>query len=481
MASKPHVLLIIPRGEAVRNFLYSDTLPALSEEARVTLLSVIHDETFRERFGRYADRIVPLETYRESRAVGYLRILIKEAHLRWLWSEVARNRWEVWDHRRTPNPGSAYGRKNVESRHASWLYINTQKVVYTALANRPTLRALTQLENRLTYRRRPTRFFDELYDELQPDLILNGSHIHGSAGLLPIRVAHRMGIKTTGFVFSWDNPTSRSRIMEPYDYFFVWHQLMKSQIRAQYPHIAEDRMFITGTPQFDFHFKPEYSLSRDELAARIGFDPSRPFILYTTGIDAHFPEEHHTLELVIRLLDQLDVPQKPQLVVRTYVKGTSDEMNRLATQNIPDVYFPPMQWDPEWYVPAFNDLTIYTSLLREAALGINAASTVSLELLMHDKPVINLAFDPPGSNLPYPYRWRRHIEFDHYQPVADSGAVMVAEKLDDMKQMLTHGLTNPEDESPARQAFIKDVFGDMDGSSGRRIADCLLELAERHR
>ena len=46
---KPHILIIIARGEAVRNFLYSETLPALREKARVTLLSALNDEAFLAR------------------------------------------------------------------------------------------------------------------------------------------------------------------------------------------------------------------------------------------------------------------------------------------------------------------------------------------------------------------------------------------------------------------------------------------------
>lgn len=476
MPATPHIVLIIPRGEAVRNFLYSDTLRVLAENARVTLLSVIHDEAFREHFGPFVEQIIPLEEYNEAAGVNHLRSLIHEAHFRWLWSEVARNRWEVWDYRRTRSPGNAYGRG--EKPALSPLAIALLKALYTLLGNRPTLRLLTILENHLTYARRPTDVFDRLFAQLQPDLVFNGSHIHGRAGSLPVRVAQRMGIPTAGFIFSWDNLTSRSRIMEPYDTYLVWHRPMREQLRRIYPEIPADRVLITGTPQFDFHFKPEYRLSRDQLADRIGFDPARPFILYTTGIDDHFPEEHRTVDLVIRLLGESDVRPRPQLVVRTYVKGTSAEMKALAAQSLPDVFFPEVQWDSRWYMPAYDDLALYTSLLHEAALGINAASTVSLELLMLDKPVINLGFDPPGSSLPHPFRYMRHIEFDHYRPVAESGAVMIVRSAEDMREMLIRGLTMPEADSEKRRRFISGVFGNMlDGRAGQRVAGRLVELA----
>ena len=131
----------------------------------------------------------------------------------------------------------------------------------------------------------------------------------------------------------------------------------------------------------------------------------------------------------IRILQELDINPKPQLVVRTYIKGISDAMLAIRDRNEPDVFFPPMQWDKQWLMPLPDDQRVYSTMLRECALGINPASTVSLELMLLGKPVINLGFDPPDSNLPYHLRWRRHTdEFDHYVPVTNSGAVMVARK-----------------------------------------------------
>jgi hypothetical protein len=166
------------------------------------------------------------------------------------------------------------------------------------------------------------------------------------------------------------------------------------------------------------------------------------------------------------------------LVVRTYVKGTSAELKALAAKSIPDVVFPPVLWEERWQTPHFEDSAIYSSLLRHAALGINAASTVSLELLMFDKPVINLDFDPPGSALPWCMGYSRHLHFDHYRPVAQSGAVMVARSEADMRQMLQRGLSAPHEHSERRRALLKSMFGELlDGRSGQRIAQRLAALA----
>jgi hypothetical protein len=213
------------------------------------------------------------------------------------------------------------------------------------------------------------------------------------------------------------------------------------------------------------------------LCRRIGADPERPFVLYTTGIDSHFPEEHRHVELAANLLQEMPITPKPQLIVRTYVKGTSPEMKALANRGLPGVVFPPILWEENWFTPLYEDLTIYTSLLRHASMGINAASTVTLELLMHNKPVINLGFDPPGSKLPHLLRFERHIKFDHFQPVAESGATMVARSASDMREMLYRGLTSPEENSTNRKRFTQQMFDStLDGCSGERVAQRLLAL-----
>jgi hypothetical protein len=266
--------------------------------------------------------------------------------------------------------------------------------------------------------------------------------------------------------------------MVPYDYWLVWHEGMKRQLLEIYPRIDPERVFVTGTPQMDFHFRPEFVLPRKELARRIGIDPRRPFILYTTGLDKHFPEEYRHVELVIRLLKDLDLPERPQLVVRNYIKGTSPEMKALSERKLEDVVFPPMLWDMAWATPCPEDLELYCSLLRHAAMSINAASTVTLEFMLANKPVINLDFDPPGSELAPCDGFKRHIRFDHFWPVAQSGGTMVATSEADMRRMLVAGLTQPEADGEARRAFVKTFFGgNATGSSGKQVAEVLSRLA----
>ncbi len=464
---RPHIVLVAGRGEVLRNFLYSETLAGLGREAKITILSVATNDDFVRRFSSRVDRIIKLDPSLQPRLASYVRALAENAHERWLWSAVAKNNWELRD-RRARLAGKSLSRRLM-------------KMSARLLGHRPILRVLTRLEQQLTLQLGPKQGFDQLFSDIQPDLVFNGSHVHGSAAELPLRVAHQMGIPTVGFIFSWDNLTSRSRIFVPYDDYLVWHEGMRRQLLEIYPEVGHDHVFATGTPQFDYHFKPDFKLSRADLCDRLGIDPQRPFVLYTTGVDRHFPHEHLHVQQVARFLGEIGIDPKPQLVVRTYVKGTSREMRELAECGSPDVIFPPVLWDAEWQTPRYEDLAIYTSLLAHTALGINAASTVSLELMIFDKPIINLQFDPPGTELPWCLGYERHILFDHFQPVAESGATMVAKSAEDMKQMLRRGLREPAADQEARRRLFESMFSPgLDGNAGRRVAEQLLALAKKN-
>ena len=464
MSDKPHIVMVIGRGEALRNFVYSDTLPRLSQGARLTLLSAVTDEQLLAPALPHVEQVIPLQDVQENRLLAGFRYTLHMAHMRWMWTGAFRFHWFIHTHR--------------PKKRSVRLQRHLGKLLALPLASRPALEALTPLERCLSYAWRPTRYYDDLFAELEPDLVFNCSQIHGHRADLPMRVAYRMGLPTAVFLFSWDNLTSRSRIFVPYNHYLCWNQAIKRQLLQIYPEIQPEQVTPTGTPQFDYHFKPEFWLSRQELCQRMGLDPSRPFILYTTGMDKDFGDEHRIVAGVMDYIKRIDLQPRPQLLVRTYIKGTSEEMLALADPGDPDVVFPNVLWEGRWVTPLYEDLAIYTSLLRECALGINAASTVSLELMIHGKPVVNLGFEPPGSHLPAGARFARHVAYEHHQPVAESGAVMLARSMDDLYAMIHRGLTQPETDSHARQRFISAFFDDrLDGKAGIRVASTLLDLA----
>ena len=68
--------------------------------------------------------------------------------------------------------------------------------------------------------------------------------------------------------------------------------------------------------------------------------------------------------------------------------------------------------------------------MHHTALDINAASTVSLELMVMDKPTEILDFEPLERKLSDWSSFSGHVDYEHYRPVVAGGGIMLARALD---------------------------------------------------
>jgi hypothetical protein len=457
-----HIVAILPRGEAIRNFVYSNALDRVAERAKLTVLSVIpNDEILHLLETRYG-RVYELPNIPERWAVGAVRELLDVAHGRWLWSEVAKSRWEIRDHEaRTPAARVKRGAK---------------KALATSFASRRGLRLLSSIERTSARWLRTNQDLAALFRELKPTLVFNASHVHSAISVQAMQAAQWLGIRTATFLFSWDNLTSQGRIVPPCDHYLVWNDRIGRDLLHIYKGtIKPEQVSVTGTPQFDFHFRPEFAWSRREFCAHVGAEPNRPIVLYTTGMANPMFGEPRIVEGIAQMLRAMPEP-RPQLLVRVYPKDRTGRFDDVKQRN-PDVLFPPVPWEPSWLTPMPGDIPLLTNTLRHADVGINAASTVSLELCMFNKPVVNVGYNPPGMDI-RPWDYARFYRFDHYRPVVESGAVKVAGSEAEMAAMIADGLAAPTQGSQERQALVDRMFGTtLDGRCGERVADRLIQLA----
>jgi hypothetical protein len=458
---RQHLVTILPRGEAIRNFVYSGTLAEVARHVKVSALSVIPGEEFEEVLSASVDNVVPLTEIQENRIVGYTRDFLDFAHNRWLWSEAAQERWRLRD---------------LEAHTARLrLRRSLKKLACYPFASRTGLRLLSHCERTTSRLLRTSDSYLNLFRRLKPSLVFNASHVHSNIAMQAVQAAQWLGIPTAAFIFSWDNLTSQGRIMPPYDYYLVWNDGLRDQLLEIYDNVRPEQVFVTGTPQFDFHFRPAFYWSREEFCTQVGADPARPIVLYTTGMANHMPGEPQIVARIATILKAMTDLGSPQLLVRVYPKDQTGRFEQVKREN-PDVLFPTIPWEPAWQTPRVDDTRLLTNMLRHAAVGINVASTVSLELCMLDRPVVNVGYNPPDVDV-NELDYSRYYKFDHYRRVVESGAVSVARSENELQTMLRRALTQPEAQRANRHALVSSMFGDtLDGYAGLRVADRLMKL-----
>ena len=457
-----HVVTLIPRGEVIRNLVYSGVLDHLAENSRLSLLTVNPNSELTKALRHKCENAYPLVDFRERWLVRIQREMIDISHNRWLWSKAAQERWRLRDV------------EAVTSRQRSKR--NIKKILSYPFANKTGLKVLGKIERTTSRWLKTTENYEKLFKELRPTLVFNGSHVHSSVATQAVQAAQWLGIPTATFIFSWDNLTSQGRIMLPYDYFLVWNDELKAQLLDMYDWISPDSVFVTGTPQFDFHFRDEFYLSREEFCQSIGADPERPIILYTTGMANHMPGEPELVEGIADILNSSNTGKKPQLLVRVYAKDLTGRFDDLMKRR-PDILFPKVEWEPSWLTPKYEDSYALVNGLRHCSIGINVASTVSLELCMFDKPVINVGYNPKSVGLEV-LSYANYYNFDHYKPLVESGAVQVAWSENEMRTLIEENLKSADGRANQRKKLIDQMFGaTLDGGSAQRVAKILLRLA----
>jgi hypothetical protein len=460
--SESMLLAILPRGEAIRNFVYTGALDRVAQSGRVSVLSVLPSPQIEDLLCSRYGSVVELKSITDRWFVRIQTELLDMAHGRWLWSEAARERWRIRD----------FEAAITGTRTKRWL----KKLACFPFANKTGLGFLSWLECYSSRVLRSEETYVELLRSLKPSLVFNGSHVHSRIANPAVKAARWLGIPTAAFIFSWDNLTSQGRIVPNYDFYLVWNQSIREQLLRIYPAVDPARVIVTGSPQFDFHFRPDFFWSRREFCHRVGADPDRPIVLYSTGMPNHMPGEERIVERIGDVLRSMRGTGQPQLLVRVYPKDQTGRFEDLRRRR-PDILFQQVPWQSKWLTPEPVDSYLWTNTLRHTAVGINVASTVSLELCMFDKPVINIGYNPPGVDI-RPIDYRRYYEFDHYRPVVESGAVDVAQSETDLRRMLDLALIEPERSSKTRRALLRTMFGEtLDGRSAHRVAAQLVALA----
>ncbi len=462
--TRPRIVVILPRGETYRNFVYTNALDNLAERSELTVLSVFPDQGFQEMLSARFPRVLPLTEYRDKWRVRILREVLDMAHGRLLRSEAARERWRLRDAEvKTP---------------VDWLKRQGKKLACLPFATQAGLKTLSRIERTASKWFRTTEDYLQLYRELRPSLVFNSSHVHSVIAGQAVEAAQWLGIPTATFIFSWDNLTSQGRIMLPYDYYLVWNTSLLGQLLQIYHDVKPEQVYVTGTPQFDAHFQKAYYWSREDFCARVGADPSRPIVFYSTGMANHVPGEPKIVENIAAMIREVPISPRPQLLVRVSPKdrtGRFDELKREAR----DILFPEVPWEASWLTPKPDDAYLLVNSLRHAAAGINVGSTISLELCMFDKPVINVGYNPVGIDIT-PVDIPRYYGFDHYRPIVESGAVMLANSESEMRELLIKALNDPAADSNKRRKLITSMFdGTLDGKSGQRVVERLLDIANR--
>ena len=461
----PRLLILSSSLLTDRMFLYSGTLDKLNESASVTLWATSAcDDHHRQVWNDVRVPVEPFPAIRAFREVphNYLRRL---------------NEF-VWDYRQHPPSRMSLMRHIRDKQHK--LSIRSLKLPARVLALLRMERLLeNNLERFLLKYERSAEATKRLRAE-RPDLVITtGPHRYEEPAV--VSAAKRRGIPVMAFITSWDNLSTKNRMVFKYDGYLLWSERMKQELYDFYPQAREVPVYITGAPQFDVFFDRQFYQSREEFCQSQGLSKEKPIVLYALGSPNFLPEDQSVLYLAERVVrgELGDI----QLLIRPHpIHDNAKESEKLA-RFAPRVVVQKTGsagTDVSVRSQDENQILEWINTFRHSDVVVNLSSTAAIDAAIFDRPVVNLDFDPkPGQPNQALVKDINHT-WTHFKPVAESGGLWLVNDLEEMIKAVKIYLTHPELHRDKRCWIAKYVCGHVDGKCGERMSEAILDFARNH-
>ncbi len=462
------ILLLVPDGVGVRNFVVGPFLKVATRDHEVDILHVIPPSLLPMYQGPLSGLPVrwhPLARFSDRPLSFTLRNSLSYSQTYWI------NNFAMQTMRNRPVNGSWRTKTAVL----------TAKAIGYAAASKTGINLLEKVHNFTAAQLPEVANYRKLFNDLRPD-VLFCTHQRPPSIIPPVLAARSLGIPTSTFIFSWDNLSSKGRIAAPFDHYLLWSEHMRGEMQRFYPQVASDRSHVVGTPQFDPYGDATLQWTRSEFFERIGADPNRKLICFSGGDVGNSLEDHNHIRALMELIREGAVRGNPQVLLRP---APVDDGARYAAvrRDFPELIYAQPAWHEteknEWTTvfPSSSDMQFLTNLTLHCDLNVNFASTMTLDFALRDKPVINLAFDVSSSPVFGMPMWDYYKKWEHYEPVIEFGAARFARTRDELAQHINAYLDNPALDRESRKRFVELEVGAPVGEASQRIVDSLVRVA----
>ncbi len=380
----------------------------------------------------------------------------------------------IWDYR-----------YQLPSRMSMMEHVRNKQLSFKLRALKPPARALAYLHAERAVEANLEKLLlayprsDEARDRLvadRPDVLLStGPFQFEQPGIFS--TAKRLGIPTLAYIPSWDNISTKNRMVFRYDGYIVWNERAKQELHEFYPHTRQAPVYVVGAPQFDVFYNEKFYVDRVEFCRGQALDPAKKLIVYAIGSPNFLKEHHGAVEMAKRVAAGKlgDV----QMLVRPHPIHDNAEMRELFDGFGPSVRLQETPNAGKALTHRTQDreqIVEWVNTFRHADVVINLSSTVTVDAAIFDKPVVNLDFDPqPGQADQQLVKDVNH-KWNHFKPIAESGGVWLVNDPDELENAVKAYLEDPSLHREKRRWIVEYVCGFTDGKCGERMAVVISEF-----
>jgi len=318
---------------------------------------------------------------------------------------------------------------------------------------------------------------EERLRELQPSVVVvTGAFQFEQPAIFA--AAKKLGIPTLAYIPSWDNVTTKNRMVFKYDGYLVWSEQIKRELHAVYPNTRRQPVYVVGAPQYDIFRQTKFHQSREEFCRRQELKPELPIIVYAIGSPNFLKEHHGAIDLAEKI--RRGELGKVQMLVRPHPIHDNAELHDIFDQYAPHVRLQQTHNAGKTTAERSQDeaqIAEWVNTFRHAAVVVNLSSTVTVDAAIFDKPVVNLDFDPQPGQADQKLIYDINHRWNHFQPVAESGGVWLVKDFAEMTHAVKNYLRNPSLHRAGRKWITKYVCEFLDGKCSERMGCAIGKFA----
>lgn len=324
-------------------------------------------------------------------------------------------------------------------------------------------KGLAMLRQKMRDGERKSRYYRECREVLEqerPDFVFCTNQRPVNA-IAPLTAAEDLGIPTGSFIFSWDNLPKATMVVEP-EHYFVWSEHMKQELLNYYPHIKANKVWVTGTPQFEPHLDLKLRKEKSQFFSENGLDPQKEYICFSGDDVTTSPDDPHYLSDVAEAVTQLNSEgYNYGIIFRRCPVDFSSRYDQVL-ENYKELIIPiAPKWEQigdNWnaILPTREDLELQVNTILHSKLVINLGSSMVFDFALLDKPCLFINYDVPEKKIEDWYT-QKIYNFVHFRSMPSSEAVLWLNSKNEIKEKTILALNSPEPHIDLAKSWLRKI------------------------
>jgi hypothetical protein len=460
---KKNVLLIVPDGVGVKNYLYSNVFKELKNSSNLEIWSNLSSDYLKENIPNYSNTV----------RIQDFTIFDQPILSRFFWEASCWARL-VYFSKKLSNPTLLFNRTRSKKYSFLSFFLFLSRLLGYIISLNYVFILWTEKLSRFLWEGKMISFYINILKKNKYDSILI-TH-QRIVNLNPLCLAaEKLNIKVFSVIFSWDN-IPKAKLSIKADYFLVWSDLMKKELNFFYPEIDNEKILITGTPQFEFYLEPERVLDREEFAKIYDLDANKKWICFSG--DDHYTSPYDPLYVqdLLESLMSVDANSRPHIILRKAPSDLSDRYDFLK-ENFPDLitFINPilytknkLNWDG--ILTSYKDIDLLVNISFHCELVVNIGSTMALDFATFNKPCIFINYNTIVSSA---WTIDTIYKFHHFNSLRDLSPVVFIDSKNNWSELILKIFENPLEFAPDKLTWFERIVLHPIDEASRNISSAI--------